>query len=108
MMASTNPGGVLDHNTHLATKLEGLLGIPPGPGALSALKTDTMGFKNFGQFMAAVHVSHNLGISFDQLKAKMIGPPAMSLGKAIQVLDPNADSKTETKKATTEANEDVK
>ena len=107
MMASTNPGGVLAHNTHLATKLEGLLNLS-GPNALAMLQNDAMGFKNFGQFMAAVHVSHNLGISFDQLKAKMIGPPATSLGKAIQALDPSADSKNEAKKATTEANEDVK
>src|SRR6266852_7993999 len=73
MMASTNPGGVLDHNTHLATKLEGLLGIPPGTGALDALKADAMGFKNFGQFVAAAHVSQNLDISFKDLKAAMTG-----------------------------------
>src|SRR5258708_39855589 len=38
MMATTNPGGVLDPNPHLATKLEGPLGIPPGSGSLHALK----------------------------------------------------------------------
>ena len=107
MMASKNPGGVLDHNTHLTTKLEGILGLS-GPTALQTLKTDASGFKNFGQFVAAVHVSHNLDIPFSDLQAKMIGPSAVSLGKAIQELKPTADSKTETKKATTEANEDVK
>src|SRR6266853_5870307 len=107
MMASKNPGGVLDHNTHLATKLEGILGLS-GPTALQTLKTDASGFKNFGQFVAAVHVSHNLDIPFSDLQAKMTGPNAVSMGMAIQELKPTADSKTETKKATTEANEDVK
>ncbi len=107
MMASKNPGGVLDHNTHLASKLEGLLNLS-GPNALAMLQSDAMGFKNFGQFVAAVHVSHNLDIPFADLQAKMTGPNAVSLGKAIQVLDPSADPKSETKKATTEANEDVK
>ena len=50
--------------------------------------------------MAALHVSKNLGISFDQLKAKMTGvsidakgqttnSTPMSLGKAIHELRPN-------------------
>ncbi len=107
MMASKNPGGVLDHNTHLASKLEGLLNLS-GPNALAMLQSDAMGFKNFGQFVAAVHVSHNLDIPFADLQTKMTGPNAVSLGKAIQELKPSADPKSETKKATTEANEDVK
>jgi hypothetical protein len=106
-MSSTNPGDVLDHNSHLTSKLEGLLNLS-GPTALATLKTDASGFKNFGQFMAAVHASHNLGIPFSDLQAKMTGPNAVSLGKAIQELKPDADAKTESKKATTEANEDVK
>src|SRR5260370_16388789 len=56
MMASKNPGGVLDHNTHLATKLEGILGLS-GPTALQTLKTDPSGFKNFRQFVPPFHVS---------------------------------------------------
>ena len=39
------------------------------------------GFKNLGQFIAAVHVSKNLGIPFDQLKAQVTGPSAVSLGR---------------------------
>jgi hypothetical protein len=108
MMASKNPGGVLSHNTHLAAKLEGLLGISAtNPNALTLLQNDAMGFKNFGQFVAAVHVSNNLDIPFQTLKTTMTAPN-MSLGKAIQELKPGADSKSEAKKATTEANEDVK
>src|SRR5689334_4875968 len=67
-------------------------------------KTDLMtaesGFKNQGQFIAALHVSKNLNIPFDQLKAKMTGVTVqangqtttstpVSLGKAIQELRPD-------------------
>ncbi len=80
------------------------------------------GFKNLGQCVAAAHVSKNLGISFDCLKSDMTGTapakatscPAgtgtksMSLGKAIQTLSPKANSKTETKKGTQQADQDLK
>ena len=92
----------LDHNTHLATKLQGL--FPPG----TDLKQASSGFKNLGQFVAAAHVSHNLGIPFDQLKAKMTGDSPVSLGKAIHELRPEANAKGETKKAGHEAKEEIK
>src|SRR5439155_26462097 len=38
------------------------------------LQAASAGFKNQGQFIAALHVSHNLNIPFDQLKAKLTGP----------------------------------
>jgi len=91
----------LSDNTKLASKLQGLL--PAGTN----LQTAAQGFKNLGQFVAAVHVSHNLDIPFDQLKAKMIGPPKESLGKAIDQLKPTANSKTETKKANDQAKQDM-
>jgi hypothetical protein len=106
VMSSKNPGGVLDHNAQLSSKLEGLLGLS-GPDALSALKADASGFKNFGQFVAAVHVSHNLGIPFADLQSKMTGPNSVSLGKAIQELKPGANGKDEVKKANAEADQDV-
>ena len=91
----------LASNTKLAGKLQNLL--PPGTN----LQTAASGFKNLGQFVAAVHVSHNLGIPFDQLKAKMLGPPSESLGKAIHDLKPTANAKGETKKAESEARQDL-
>jgi hypothetical protein len=91
----------LSNNTQLASKLTSLL--PPGTN----LQTAAQGFKNLGQFVAAVHVSHNLGIPFDQLKAQMIGPPKESLGKAIHALKPDANSKTETKTANKQAKQDI-
>ncbi len=97
----------LQHNTKLAQKLENLLGLS-GQNALSQLQSDATGFNNLGQFVAAVHVSHNLDIPFDQLRAKVVGPPAETLGKAIQFFKPEASSKAETRKARKQANNDVK
>src|SRR5579859_2740764 len=91
----------LSDNTKLAARLQSLL--PKGTN----LQTAASGFKNLGQFVAAVHVSHNLGIPFDQLKAKMLGPPSMSLGKAIQALKPTANAKAELKKAQHQAHQDL-
>jgi len=91
----------LASNTKLASKLQSLL--PPG----TDLQTAAQGFKNLGQFVAAVHVSHNLAIPFDQLKSKMLGPPSESLGKAIHDLKPTANAKAEVKKAEHEAHQDL-
>lgn len=105
--AGTHDGGpktagqLLTQNTKLASKLQGLL--PAG----TDLQTAASGFKNLGQFVAAVHVSHNLGIPFDQLKAAMIGPPTQSLGKAIQQLQPSANTKAAVKTATKQADQDL-
>ena len=95
------PGQLLSQNSHLSDKLKSLL--PPG----TDLEAAADGFKNLGQFVAAVHVSHNLGIPFDQLKAKMIGPPSESLGKAIHELKPDADSKMESSKGSSQAKQDM-
>ena len=117
-MASTDPGGVLEHNSNLATKLEGLTGAT----SVANLKTDASAFKNFGQFVAAAHVSKNLNIpgGFAALMCDMTTKTAagatstctnttkMSLGKAIQTLDPHADAKSESKKAVNQANQDIK
>lgn len=92
----------LASNTKLASKLQALL--PPGTN----LQTAAQGFKNLGQFVAAVHVSKNLGIPFDQLKAKMTGPPPESLGKAIQQLQPSANAKAAVKTAEKQAKADLR
>jgi hypothetical protein len=63
---------------------------PPGTNLQSA----ATGFKNLGQFVAAVHVSHNLAFHFDQLKAKLTGSNPQSLGRAIHGIDPNLNAKT--------------
>ena len=80
------------------------------------------GFKNIGQCVAAAHVSKNLGVNFFCMRQAMTGTAAgsfapkggcsvtgtFSLGKAIQKLDPQADSTTETKKANAESQQDMK
>ena len=118
-MASTDPGSVLEHNTNLAGKLQTLTGTTN----LTDLEADAKAFKNFGQFVAAAHVSKNLNIpgGFAALMCNMTATGAtvggnaatcsnttkMSLGKAIQTLDPHADAKSESKKATQQAKHDV-
>ena len=51
----------------------------------TTLNQASAGFKNQGQFIAALHVSHNLGIPFKALKADMT-VRHMSLGRSIQDL----------------------
>jgi hypothetical protein len=45
------------------------------------------GFKNTGQFVAALHVSRNLGIPYRDLRARMVAG-GESLGEAIRALRP--------------------
>ena len=97
-----NVGELLSRNTKLASHLSSLL--PAGTN----LQQAAAGFKNLGQFVAAVHVSHNLGISFDDLKAKMTGSNSESLGKAIHDLKPEANSKAEAKRAKGQAEDTLR
>ena len=73
-------------------------------------QTACSGFKNLGQCVAAAHGAKNLDIpgGFDALKAKVTGTGSMSLGKAIAQLSPNANAKSETKKANKQADDDMK
>src|ERR1700751_533764 len=105
---------LLTQNTKLSDKISSLTG--------ESAQQSCTGFKNLGQCVAAAHVSKNLGINFHCLQADMTGTalksstacPAgtgsksMSLGKAIQSLRPSSDSKAETKKASKQADEDIK
>lgn len=104
-----SPDQLLAHNSKLSSNLQSLL--PAG----TDLQTAANGFKNLGQFVAAVHVSHNLGIPFDCLKADMTdtappstatcpagtgtGSKSLSLGASIQALKPDM-SKSQVKSAT--------
>lgn len=106
----------LESNPKLAAKLQTLLGK----------NTDVIeaadGFRNLGQFVAAVHVSHNMGFSledFNKLKGYMTGTSAgtsstsassgspMSLGKALKKMRNTADVDTQVKTAETQANQDM-
>jgi hypothetical protein len=76
----------LKQNTNLSAKVASRL--PQGIDLLTA----AAGFKNLGQFIAAVNVSNNLQLSFTELKAKMM--TGMSLGQAIQAVRPLTASPT--------------
>ena len=103
MGGKKTPDQLLTQNTKLSSKLQPLL--PAGTNVQDAAS----GFKNLGQFVAAVHVSHNLGIPFDQLKNKMTAGD--SLGKALHELNPNLshkETKAAVKKGKQEAKNDIK
>lgn len=109
-------------------KLEARL-LPLLPAGIT-VQDASQGFKNWGQFVAAVHVSNNLGIPFADLKSRMTGitpgsipgstvqTAPMSLGQAIQsykgttapetgLLSPTRIN-TEVKKAEDAANTDLR
>jgi|SRR5579863_3296879 len=71
---------------NLSTRLAPLL--PSG----TTLQTAATGFKSLGQFVATLHVAHNLNIPFAQLQAKMTGTNPETLGQAVQALEPNLTS----------------
>jgi hypothetical protein len=120
--ASSSPTTLLTNNTKLdstlTSKLQSKGLLPTG----TDLKVTCAGFKNLGQCIAAIHVSHNLNVPFACMQADMTGtaPVAgttcptgtgsskLSLGKSIQALSPNADAKAESKTGTSEANADIK
>jgi hypothetical protein len=100
-MGKQSPDTILSRNAKLSSKLDSLL--PKGTTAQQACS----GFKNLGQCVAAIHVSHNLGITFDDLKAKMTGDKSESLGKAIHDLKPDVNAKAEAKKGQKQADKDL-
>jgi hypothetical protein len=100
-LSHSSPSDVFSHNTAIAGKISSLTG--------EDAQTACSGFKNLGQCVAAAHVAKNLNFpgGFDALKAQVTGSNAVSLGKAIQNLAPNADPKTEAKKANKQASSDL-
>src|SRR5262249_62322586 len=88
-------------NPALVARLQPLL--PRGMTLVSA----AAGFRNQGQFIAALHASRNLNIPFAQLKAEMTGPDHDSLGQAIHELRPDAHVKTAVRTAERQAKGDL-
>jgi hypothetical protein len=76
------------------------------PTGLS-LNDATSGFKNQGQFMAALHVSNNLQIPFKSLQDDMTNKK-LSLGQSIQNLHKTVDADKEVEHAERQANDDLK
>lgn len=109
--SESSPGEVLSHNngklnTKLSEKLQDQGLLPAG----TDLKTACAPFHTLGQCIAVIHVSHNLGgnCTFAGLTSAMTGTAKESLGKAIQGCDPHVSAKAEAKKATKQADTDIK
>ncbi len=106
-----------DQSKKLASELQAIL--PPR----TKLEDACTSFKELGDCVAALHVSHNLKVKFNCLKwdltavqpatgyASCTAPEngkALSLSKAIRTLKPDADAKAEAKTADKRAREDIK
>ena len=94
----------LTENPNLAARVEALL--PPGV----SLQAAAAGFRDEGQFIAALHVSHNLNIPFNELKADLTSAKQGSLGRALRDLRPELRAKvidSQIKKAERQARGDI-
>lgn len=77
----------IELNAALPTRVRPML--PPGSNMGSAVA----GFRNESDFLAALHASRSLGISFDDVKGKMTEGRGRRLGDAIQAVRPELDKK---------------
>jgi hypothetical protein len=122
---TTTPTGEVTPTTPTTTRVKNpklearLLKMLPG---VTDIRLASQDFKNWGQFVAAVHASNRLGIPFETLKAKMtgitpvasgsIGTPTvttpMSLGQAVQSLKGTATTPETTTLSTTQIQTEVK
>jgi hypothetical protein len=98
--AQNSASELLQQDSKLSEKLQSRL--PAGTDVNQAAE----GFGNLGQFVAAVNVSHNLGIPFSDLKGQL--DEGKSLGEAIHELKPDVDAQAEAKKAEAQAKKDLK
>ena len=118
-MGPKSPTTLLEQNTQLQKNLASF--FPAG----TDLTAQAAGFKNLGQFVSSVHVSHNLGIPFDQLKCTELGTKkatasgttcpttvtntsGMNLGKTIQTIKPDVNSKQAVHDANRQTKTDLK
>src|SRR5262249_54421832 len=105
---------------NLSAKIRGMLPIDPVTGHTMTLNKASSGFKNQGQFIAALHVSRNLDVPFTELKRHMVTvtpgtkntPPTAtqtgSLGQAIQAVKKTANAPTEIERAETQTTADLR
>lgn len=104
MAASHTAGARVSANPAVAARVQPLL--PAG----MTLQMAATGFRNQGQFLAALHAAHNLNIPFTSLKADMTGTSHDSLGQAIHALRPSLSSqavKSDVKTADRQARADL-
>jgi hypothetical protein len=113
-----SPASSLQQNSKLADKLAAF--FPLG----TDITAEAAGFKNLGQFVSLVHVSHNLGIPFDNLKCTELGtvkatessavcPSSVtnenpeSLGVAIHTLKPGTNPERAIQEADRQGEQDL-
>jgi hypothetical protein len=116
-MASDQLAANKEREKKLSLQLQAAL--PPR----TSLKDACAGFKTLNDCVAALHVSHNLSIKFNCLKWDVTGAKpagdvkscaapsrdkAMDLYKAISVLKPDVNARTEAKNAEKRAREEIK
>ena len=87
--ASTNNSANLNVSARLASNPTLSARIQPLLPAGFTVATASAGFRNQGEFIATLHVSRNLGIPFDQLKAELTEQHPDSLGQAVHDLRPD-------------------
>jgi len=92
--ASTHNSANLNVSVRLASNPALSARIQPLLPAGFTVATASAGFRNQGQFIAALHVSRNLGIPFDQLKAELTEKHPDSLGQAVHDLRPDLSRST--------------
>ena len=92
--ASTHNSANLNVSVRLASNPALSARIQPLLPAGFTVATASAGFHNQGQFIAALHVSRNLGIPFDQLKAELTEKHPDSLGQAVHDLRPDLSRST--------------
>jgi hypothetical protein len=112
-------GSRSDIEKKLTPKLQAQGILPANASATDACAP----FVALNECLASLHASHNLGVEFNCLRAKVtgvqtntdlsgckgsIGDKAQSLNKAIHQLNPSADAKGATKNAEQQAKDDLK
>ena len=97
------PGVLLAQNKKLLDKLSVLLRQQNPP--VTDLQAASQGFINLDELFTAAHVSQNLGIPFDELKAAT--QTSGSLHKAIHMLKPDANANAAARVAVLQALEDL-
>ena len=112
-------GSRADVERKLTPKLQAEGVLPANASATDACSA----FTALNECLASLHASHNLGLDFTCLRASVTGvhsntdisgckvadgEKALSLNKAIRLMNPNADAKGATKNAEQQAKDDLK
>jgi hypothetical protein len=98
--APSTTARALPKNQKLVERLRTLLKNNPDMNEAAS------GFRNQGQFVAAVHASANHGLSFNELKKRMVDKN-MSLGQAMKDMRRSIDSDAGASLAVQQANQDL-